>query len=132
MYSAGKRSEIMSKIGSKDTKPEILVRKILFSQGFRFRKNDKRFPGTPDIVLPKYKCIIFVHGCFWHGHQGCKKSKLPETRKDFWMNKINGNLERDKNNIYKLEGMGWRVFVIWGCSLINDTNEVIYKLNNIK
>ena len=91
----------MSKISGTETKPEILVRKYLFGKGFRFRKNDKRLPGRPDIVLPKYKTVIFIHGCFWHGHH-CKAGKLPETNKDFWENKINSNMERDKKNQHKL------------------------------
>ena len=84
IFSKKKRSEIMSNISGKETKPEILVRKFLFSRGFRFRKNDSRYPGKPDIVLPKYKTAIFVHGCFWHGHKGCRRSKLPETNVSIW------------------------------------------------
>lgn len=117
IFSSEKRSEIMSKISGKETKPEILVRKYLFAHGFRFRKNDKRLSGKPDIVLPKYKTVIFVHGCFWHGHEGCKKSKLPETRKEFWEEKINSNIERDRKNITALENIGWKVMVIWECEL---------------
>lgn len=119
IFDKSKRSEIMSKISGKETKPEILVRKYLFAHGFRFRKNDKRLPGKPDIVLPKYKTVIFVHGCFWHGHEGCKKSKLPETRKEFWEEKINSNIERDKKNITILENTGWKVIVVWECELKN-------------
>ena len=118
IYSKQKRSEIMSKISGKETKPEILVRRFLFTNGFRFRKNDKRYPGKPDIVLPKYKTVIFVHGCFWHGHS-CSAGKLPETRKDFWIEKINGNIERDKKNISLLKKQGWKVIVIWQCKLKN-------------
>ncbi len=108
----------MSKISGKETKPEILVRRFLYANGFRFRKNDKRYPGKPDIVLPKYKTVIFVHGCFWHGHN-CKAGKLPETRKEFWKEKINGNIERDKNNQKELEQLGWKVITIWQCELKN-------------
>jgi len=118
IYSKRKRSEIMSKISGTETKPEILVRKYLFSKGFRFRKNDKRLPGRPDIVLPKYKTVIFIHGCFWHGHH-CKAGKLPETNKDFWENKINSNTERDKKNQHKLEKLGWKIIIIWQCKLKN-------------
>ena len=100
IFSKQKRSEIMSKISGKETKPEILVRKFLFANGYRFRKNDKRYLGKPDIVLPKYKTIIFIHGCFWHGHN-CLAGKLPETRKEFWKEKINGNIERDKKIRFK-------------------------------
>ena len=108
----------MSKISGTETKPEILVRKYLFGKGFRFRKNDKRLPGRPDIVLPKYKTVIFIHGCFWHGHH-CKAGKLPETNKDFWENKINSNMERDKKNQHKLEKLGWKIIITWQCKLKN-------------
>lgn len=128
IFSKSKRSEIMAKISSKDTKPEILARKLLFAEGFRFRKNDKKLPGKPDIVLPKYKTAVFVHGCFWHGHQGCKKSKLPETRKEFWKKKINANIERDKKNIQLLKEAGWNVKVIWQCELEKNTQTTIESL----
>lgn len=118
IYSKRKRSEIMSKISGMETKPEILVRKYLFGKGFRFRKNDKRLSGRPDIVLPKYKTVIFIHGCFWHGHH-CKAGKLPETNKEFWGNKINSNIERDKKNQHKLEKLGWKIIIIWQCKLKN-------------
>ena len=118
IYSKNKRSGIMSKISGKETKYEILVRKFLFRKGFRYRKNDKRLPGRPDIVLPKYKTIIFIHGCFWHGHH-CKAGKLPETNKEFWENKINSNIERDKKNQHKLEKLGWKIIIIWQCKLKN-------------
>jgi len=118
IYSKRKRSEIMSKISGTETKPEILVRKYFFSKGFRFRKNDKRLPGRPDIVLPKYKTVIFIHGCFWHGHH-CKAGKLPETNKEFWENKINSNMERDKKNQHKLEKLGWKIIIVWQCKLKN-------------
>ena len=120
IYTKLKRSQIMSKISGKETKPELLVRKYLFSQGFRFRKNVKNLPGSPDIVLPKYKAVIFVHGCFWHGHEGCKRSKLPETNKEFWKNKISATKDRDIRNVAKLEKMGWKVIIIWQCSLKNN------------
>lgn len=118
IYSKNKRSKIMSKISSKETKYEILVRKFLFKKGFRYRKNDKRLPGKPDIVLPKYKTVIFIHGCFWHGHH-CKAGKLPETNKDFWENKINSNIERDKNDQLILGKLGWKILIIWQCELEN-------------
>jgi len=118
IYSKNKRSRIMSKISGKETKYEILVRKLLFEKGFRYRKNDKRLPGRPDIVLPKYKTIIFIHGCFWHGHH-CKAAKLPETNKEFWENKINSNIERDKNNQLVLRKLGWKIIIIWQCELKN-------------
>ncbi len=107
----------MSCIKGKNTKPEEIVRKYLFSQGFRYRKNDKRLPGTPDIVLPKYRTVIFVNGCFWHGHQGCRYFVVPKTNTDFWMNKIDTNRIRDQKKISELEAMGWKVIVIWECEL---------------
>jgi len=110
----------MSNISGKETKPEILVRKFLFSKGFRFRKNDGRYPGKPDIVLPKYKTVVFIHGCFWHGHKGCKYSKLPETNVYFWKNKVSLNIERDKKNRIELEKQGWVVLTIWQCNLRNE------------
>lgn len=107
----------MAKIRGDETQPEIVVRKFLFSQGFRFRKNVKTLPGKPDIVLPKYKTVIFINGCFWHKHKNCKKAQLPETRKEFWEKKINGNVERDKKNIRQLKKPGWQVIVLWQCRL---------------
>lgn len=112
----------MSKISGKDTKPEILVRKFLFARGFRFRKNVKALPGKPDIVLPKYKTVIFVHGCFWHGHI-CKSGKLPETNKEFWREKIKINIIRDTSNIKKLKDLGWFVDIIWQCELKNKISQ---------
>ena len=115
--SVEERSKNMSAIRSKDTKPEIFVRKRLFAFGFRYRKNDKRYPGHPDIVLPKYHTMIFVNGCFWHQHPGCKEAHIPETRKQYWEEKLIRNVERDKENIWKLNSMGWKVIVIWECEL---------------
>ena len=117
IFSKAKRSEIMSKISGKETKPEILVRKFLFAQGFRYRKNDKRLPGKPDIVLPKYKTLIFVHGCFWHGHQNCKKFALPQSNHEFWKDKIQKNIERDKSKQKELKKLGWKIITIWQCQI---------------
>ena len=111
------RSYNMSRIKGKDTKPEELVRKYLFSRGFRYRKNDKRLPGKPDIVLPKYKTIIFVNGCFWHKHEGCKYFVWPKNNAEFWKQKIEGNVERDKKNLQDLKKLGWNVIVVWECQL---------------
>lgn len=119
VFSKDKRSQIMAKISSKETKPEILVRKFLFANGFRFRKNYKRLPGTPDIVLPKYKTAIFVHGCFWHHHKDCKFAALPQTNREFWKNKIERNIKRDSSAQRELKKSGWRVIVIWQCRLKN-------------
>ena len=118
IYSKSKRSEIMSNISGKETKPEILVRKYLFSKGFRFRKNVNELPGKPDIVLPKFGVVILVHGCFWHGHS-CKKGKLPSSNVQFWKNKISQNINRDVIVIKRLNDLGWRVFVLWQCEIRN-------------
>lgn len=107
----------MSRISGKDTKPEVLVRKYLFSKGFRYRKNDVRLPGKPDIVLAKYKTVIFVNGCFWHGHEGCRYFVWPKNNAQFWRTKISGNVERDKKTYYQLNQLGWRVIVVWECEL---------------
>jgi DNA mismatch endonuclease (patch repair protein) len=117
-FSKSKRSDIMSHISGKETKPEILVRKFLFANGFRLRKNVKKLPGKPDIVLQKYKTVIFIHGCFWHGHT-CKRGVLPTTNVEFWKTKIGGNIERDKRDIVELEKQGWNVIVIWQCEIKN-------------
>lgn len=107
----------MSRIRSIDTKPEILVRKFLFKNGFRYRLHSKKFVGKPDIVLPKYKSVVFVHGCFWHGHMNCKNAKTPVANNSFWVNKIVSNSDRDKRNIKALKKLGWKVHTIWECQL---------------
>lgn len=107
----------MSRIRSKDTKPELLVRKYLFSKGFRYKLHDKKLPGKPDAVLPKYKTVIFVHGCFWHGHEGCGYSAIPKTRTEWWSDKINGNSANDRKVAALLEAAGWNVLTIWECEL---------------
>jgi DNA mismatch endonuclease (patch repair protein) len=111
------RSYNMSHIKGKTTKPEVVVRKYLFSHGYRYRINDKRFPGKPDIVLPKYKTCIFVNGCFWHVHKGCKYFVWPESNADFWRKKLSQNSERDQRDYQTLHDMGWRTIVIWECEL---------------
>jgi DNA mismatch endonuclease (patch repair protein) len=111
------RSYNMSRIKGKDTKPEILVRKFLHANGFRYKLHVKELSGKPDIVLPKYKTVIFVHGCFWHGHEGCKYYVVPKTRTEWWLNKINGNVENDKKNKNFLIKLGWKVIDIWECEL---------------
>ncbi len=123
VFSKSKRSDIMSKVSGKDTKPEILVRKHLFSKGFRYRKNVKNMPGKPDIILPKYKTIIFVHGCFWHGHNDCEAAKLPVSNVDYWTKKISSNIKRDSSNIQQLEKLGWNVIVVWECELKSKAKE---------
>jgi len=111
------RSFNMSCIRNKNTKPEELVRKHLFSLGFRYRKNDRRLPGKPDIVLPKYKTVIFVNGCFWHGHEGCRYFVWPQNNADFWKAKIGGNISRDTKIIAELQSAGWQVITVWECEL---------------
>ena len=123
------RSYNMSCIKGKNTKPEEIVRKYLFSQGFRYRKNDKKLPGTPDIVLPKYKTVIFVNGCFWHGHEDCRYFVVPKTNTEFWVNKIETNKQRDSRKINDLRALGWRVIVVWECQLKNNViNETLNEL----
>lgn len=123
------RSYNMSQIKGKNTKPELLVRKYLFSQGFRYRVNVRSLPGTQDIVLKKYKTAIFINGCFWHGHEGCKYFVWPKTREAFWKEKINKNIRRDAQNIEKLKADGWNVIVIWECEL--KKNRLDFTLNNV-
>ena len=118
VHTSEQRSYNMSRIHSKNTKPEELVRKFLFSQGFRYRKNDAKLPGKPDIVLPKYKAVIFVNGCFWHGHEGCRYFVWPKNNAEFWKEKITGNIQRDKHNHQLLANQGWRVIEIWECQLM--------------
>ena len=122
-FSKETRSRIMSRIRGKDTKPEILVRSYLFSRGLRFRKNDMRYPGSPDIVLPKYKTIVFVHCCFQHLYDWCKYAKIPKSNVDFWKNKLYRNRERDECNQKELEAMRWKVFTVWECPLKKDIDE---------
>lgn len=111
------RSYNMSRIRGKDTKPEMLVRKFLFKHGFRYRLHDKKLPGKPDIVLPKYKTVIFVHGCFWHGHKGCKYFVVPKTRMEWWMSKIENTVAKDKLHRKNLVEQGWQVIEVWECEL---------------
>ena len=123
------RSKNMSHIPSKNTKPEETVRKYLFSQGFRYRKNVSYLPGKPDIVLPKYKTVVFVNGCFWHGHEGCKWFVPPKTNTEFWSAKFKYNIERDKRNYSKLEELGWKVLIVWECEIRHsDPRMVLDKL----
>ena len=131
------RSKIMASIHSKNTKPEMMVRRYLFACGFRYRVNYRRLPGTPDIVLRKYRTCIFVNGCFWHGHENCDKYRLPKTNVEFWSRKIARNKERDIEVQHKLARMGWHVMTVWECQL--DTKEkrertlmaIEYTLNHI-
>ena len=127
------RSRNMSAIKSKNTKPEIAVRKLLHSMGYRFRLHRKDLPGSPDIVLPKYKTVIFVHGCFWHRHENCKYASTPKTRQEFWEAKFRENINRDKLNQENLSSKGWKIIVVWECE-INDKDFDLSRLfkNEIK
>ena len=110
-----KRSEIMSKVRNKDTRPEMIVRRLVHGLGFRYRLHCSDLPGKPDLVFSKKRKIIFVHGCFWHRHEGCKLARMPKTRIDFWQRKLTNNKERDKENVQKLQAAGWDVLVVWEC-----------------
>lgn len=125
VHSPEKRSYNMSRIHAKGTKPEETVRKYLFSKGFRYRKNDPRLPGKPDIVLPKYKTVVFVNGCFWHRHEGCKYFVWPKNNAEFWRKKIMSNVERDNRNYSELKEKGWSVVVIWECELKDRRSETL-------
>ena len=124
------RSWNMSRIRGKDTDIEKMVRSYLFSHGFRFRKNDKRYPGKPDVVLPKYRTVIFVNGCFWHRHEGCKYATTPKTNTDFWMEKFNKNVANDKLHNKQLQEMGWRVITIWECELKDSFEETMSRVES--
>ena len=117
VHSIETRSYNMSRIKSKGTKPEMLVRKFLFANGFRYRLHVKNMPGKPDIVLPKYKTVIFVNGCFWHSHEGCKYYVIPKTRAEWWLNKLSNNKQRDIDNFSKLAVAGWKIITIFECEL---------------
>ncbi len=129
VHSKTVRSYNMSRIKGKNTKPEMLVRKFLHANGFRYKLHDKKLPGKPDIVLPKYKTVIFVHGCFWHGHEGCKYYVVPKTRTDWWLNKINSNKANDSKAYAALKKEGWKIVQVWECEL--KPAKVEASLNNI-
>lgn len=134
VHSAEVRSYNMSRIRSKDTKPELRLRKVLFANGFRFRLHDKSLPGKPDIVLKKYKTVILVHGCFWHGHKDCKYFVVPKTRTEWWMNKITGNQRNDLVKKKELKKAGWNVIEVFECELKKDKLEKTVNkiINNIE
>ena len=119
IWDKNKRSEVMSRIRSKNTKPEILLRSLLFKEGFRFRIHNKELSGKPDIVLKKYNTVIFVHGCFWHYHEECNEGRIPDTNSKFWKEKLSKTIERDKRHRQTLEENGWKVIVVWECELEN-------------
>ena len=126
---AEQRSWNMSRIKSKDTRPEILVRSLLHRLGFRFSLKRRDLPGRPDIVLTRHKVAIFVHGCFWHRHKDCQNSVLPKTRQEFWMAKLTGNVERDTRNVIALKQMGWKVLTVWECE-VEDEPSLSRKLHS--
>lgn len=135
VHNTATRSFNMSRIRGKNTKPEMLVRRFLFAQGFRYRLHVKTLPGKPDIVLPKYKTVIFIHGCFFHGHENCRYFKVPATRTEWWLDKINGNRKRDKEAEKQLIEAGWKVLTIWECELKpknheSTLNKLVYQLKN--
>ncbi len=113
----------MSQIKGKNTKPEMLVRKFLFSNGIRYRLHDKKLPGKPDLVFPKYKKVVFIHGCFWHGHEDCKYFVIPKTRTEWWLNKINGNKTKDAESAIALKKLKWKPITVWECELRPDKRD---------
>jgi len=128
IWSKQKRSEVMSKISGKNTKPEMILRSELFRKGFRFRVHQKNLPGKPDIVLPKYKTVIFVHGCFWHYHKGCREGRIPSTNSKFWKDKLQRNISKDEENINALRKDKWKVFVVWECEIEKHLERTVKKL----
>lgn len=117
IFTPEKRSSIMSRIRSKDTRPEKIVRSVLHRMGYRFRLHRKTLPGCPDIVFPRSKKAIFVHGCFWHGHTSCKRAAIPKTRSDYWFKKISANIKRDAGNCQAIIDLGWQVLIVWQCEV---------------
>lgn len=118
------RSAMMAAVKNKDTKPEFVVRKRVFAAGFRYRLHVRKLPGTPDLVFPRYRVAVFVHGCFWHGHD-CPKGKLPATNREFWQDKITKNIDRDRRAVKALEDAGWQVVTIWSCRLAERTKDLL-------
>ena len=131
IWSKEKRSQVMSKIRSKDTKPERLLRSALHKHGYRFRIHRKDLPGKPDIVLPRYNAIIYVHGCFWHYHKECSEGRIPNTNSKFWRDKLKNNVEKDKNNQKACEKLGWKVLIIWECEIEKHLMKVVKKIDKL-
>ena len=121
------RSENMARIKSKNTSPEIYLREILWNKGFRYLKNYKKLPGTPDIFIIRYNTVIFVNGCFWHMHEGCKNSNIPSSNREFWIKKLQGNVERDRKNYQKLHEKGIKVLVVWECVIRKMKYDMVYE-----
>ncbi|NLR58905.1 DNA mismatch endonuclease Vsr [Chitinophaga polysaccharea] len=134
VHSVQIRSYNMSRIKSKNTKPEILVRKFLFAHGLRYKLHDNTLPGKPDLVFPRYRKVVFINGCFWHGHKGCKYSTIPKTRTTWWLEKITKNMENDSKVIHSLKQLHWDVIIVWGCQLKGVTKKKTLKnlLDKIK
>jgi DNA mismatch endonuclease, patch repair protein len=134
--STGRRSWNMSRIRSVDTKPELIVKTFLFNSGFRYSYKNRKLPGRPDIVLPRYKVVIFIHGCYWHRHRGCKNATLPTTRKEWWEKKFASNVIRDRRNRKELIKKGWKVYIIWECEVkiqtISKLKELIFNIDRTK
>lgn len=128
IWSKQKRSEVMSRIKGKDTKPELILRSQLFRLGFRFRLHQKNLPGKPDIVLPKYHTVIFVHGCFWHNHKNCKEGRIPSTNSTFWKEKLQHNISKDNKNIKELKKCNWKVIVVWECEIEKHLEKTVKKI----
>ncbi|MCB0396821.1 MAG: DNA mismatch endonuclease Vsr [Flavobacteriales bacterium] len=127
VHEPGVRSYNMSRIRGKDTKPEMLVRRFLHTNGFRYRLHDKHLPGKPDIILKKYNTVIFIHGCFWHGHEGCRYFVVPKTRTQWWLDKINRNKAKDTESCTQLKRHGWRIITVWECDLKKDKRDATLK-----
>lgn len=128
--SSERRSWNMSRIGGRNTKPELRLRSLLHRAGFRFRLHAKDLPGRPDIVLPRYRTVIFVHGCFWHRHAGCRNATTPSTRMEFWQDKFDGNVNRDQRNRATLEAAGWKVLTVWECELKAEADRVVDRISH--
>lgn len=128
VMSVEKRSALMSRIRAKNTHPEMQVRKFLWRQGFRYRLHSPSLPGRPDLVLPRWQAVVFVHGCYWHYHEGCPLFRLPATRADFWLAKLSANRERDERSLRGLRSDGWRVAVVWECALRVDAEDTGHRL----
>jgi len=132
IFSEEQRSYVMSRVGSKNTKPELIVRSYLHRLGFRFKIHEKNLPGRPDIVLPKHRCVVFVNGCFWHRHKGCARASMPTTRVDFWQSKFERNISRDQKNLCLLKKAKWKVCLVWECEIdkISRRTEKLLELAN--
>lgn len=128
IWSKEKRSNVMAKIRSKNTKPELTLRSNLHKLGYRFRIHRKDLPGNPDIVLPKYKTVIFVHGCFWHFHKNCKEGRIPNTNSELWEKKFERNITKDKTNQNECRNLGWKVIVIWECEIEKNLDQTLNKI----